>query len=111
MVHLIEAWQTLWQKKNKENPSTVSALMGCIEINGNKLGIHIQDGTIPDVGINGIQVTDLLEYVNEVYISLNNAYPCKENAETIQYIQNALTSQYNRTKDRTARGVEGKYEK
>lgn len=79
-----------------------------IDIQANILLVPIQDGTIPKVGINGVQVTDLLKYVNEIYKSLNAVYPCKENANTIQFITNAIKEQHYRTVDREARGVEGK---
>ena len=78
-----------------------------ISLRDNYLHIAIQDGTIPSVGVNGIQVTDLLKYVKEVYISLNNAYPSIYNEGTIIAINQALASQESRTKDREKRGVEG----
>ncbi len=76
-------------------------------IKGNELSVTIQDGPIGEVGINGVQVTDLLEYVLEVYKSLNKAFPCRENSLTITHIEEALHWQDARTKDRLKRQVEG----
>lgn len=82
-----------------------------ISIEGNELKIKVQDGIIPEVGINGIQVTNILEYINELYKSLNSEYPCRENSLTITKIEEAIHWQEARTKDRIKRNVEGKNEK
>lgn len=79
-----------------------------IKVDGNKVEFTIQDGPIGDVGVNGIQVTDMLEFVKEVYKSLNSAFPCRENSITITKIEEAIHWQDARTKDRESRGVEGK---
>lgn len=96
MKHLIEARNEM----NKE-------VAGRIHVNGCQLTIEVQDGPIKEVGVNGIQVTDILLYLSEVYISLNNAFPCKENIATISSIKDALRFQAERTRDRERRGVEG----
>ncbi len=75
--------------------------------NGNGLVVAIQDGPIKDVGVNGIQVTELLELVKDIYVSMNRAYPCRENSITITKIEEAIHWQDARTKDRETRGVEG----
>jgi len=79
-----------------------------ISVDGNSVTITIQDGPIGDVGVNGIQVTDMLGFVKEVYVSLNKAFPCRENSLTITKIEEAIHWQDARTKDRESRGVEGK---
>ena len=104
MKHLVEAWEAQWQHKNKEGNIN---LMDFLSIDSNKLSINIQDGTINNAGINGMQVTDLLEYLKYLYISLNHAHPCVENINTIRHIEHALKEQHLRTVDREARGVEG----
>ncbi len=76
-------------------------------VDGNRVAIMIQDGPIGDVGVNGIQVTDMLNFVKEIYHSLNKAYPCRENSLTITKIEEAIHWQDARTKDRESRGVEG----
>jgi len=67
----------------------------------------IQSDPISEVGINGCQVTDMLEYVKCLFQSLNDAFPCRENALTITKIEEALHWQDARTKDRVNRDVEG----
>lgn len=74
------------------------------------LSVKLQDGPIGDVGINGIQLTELLDLVKEVYKELNAAFPCRENSLTITKIEEAIHWQDARTKDREARKVEGKNE-
>ncbi len=68
----------------------------------------IQSDPIGEVGVNGIQATDMLEYVKCLFESLNEAFPCRENALTITKIEEALHWQEARTKNRVKRGVEGK---
>ena len=78
-----------------------------VDVNDNKVCFTIQNQPIKEVGINGVQVTDMLEYCLEVYKSLNQAFPCRENAITITKIEEALHWQEARTKDRLKRQVEG----
>ena len=78
-----------------------------ISVEGNKLAIEIQDGVIPENGINGVQITDVLEYVKEVYESLNADFRCRENALTITKIEEGLHWQEARTQNRLKRKVEG----
>jgi len=78
-----------------------------IKIESNELQVKIQNGVISDNGVNGIQVTDLLRYINEVFKSLNNTFPCRENSLTITKIEEAIHWQDARTKDRLKRKVEG----
>lgn len=99
MEHLEKAKETLFSVHQPQ----------FIAIEGNKLTVFIQDGVIPEVGINGMQVTDLLAYINEIYKSLNSAFPCRENALTITKIEEALHWQEARTRDRLNRKVEGQH--
>jgi len=99
MIHLHNAYTEL----NED-------LKYLVSVEGNRLSANIQDGPIDSVGVNGIQVTDLLDYIKEVYKSLNSAYPCRENSLTITKIEEAIHWQDARTKDRESRGVEGKNE-
>lgn len=68
---------------------------------------QIQNGPIKENGVNGIQVTDMLGYVLEVYRALNRSFPCRENSLTITKLEEAIHWQDARTKDRIARSVEG----
>jgi len=68
---------------------------------------EIQSDPIGEVGINGCQAQDMLEYVKSLFESLNDAFPCRENALTITKIEEAIHWQEARTKDRLQRKVEG----
>ena len=70
----------------------------------------VQSDPIGEVGVNGVQATDMLGYVKCLFQSLNDAFPCKENEFTISSINRALYWQEQRTKNRLKRGVEGKNE-
>jgi hypothetical protein len=67
----------------------------------------IQSDPIGEVGVNGVQATDMLKYVKHLFESLNEAYSCSENAETLQHLKKAIHWQHLRTQDRKARQVEG----
>jgi len=70
----------------------------------------IQSDPVKEVGVNGCQAVDMLEYVKCLFESLNEAFPCRENALTITKIEEAIHWQEARTKNRILRGVEGKNE-
>lgn len=103
MKHLAYAKASLSRKRSQRdiNPAEF------ITIKDNVLTIPIQSGTIFEKGVNGIQITDVLAFTNEVFESLNKVCPCKENKNTIHFIQLALKEQHYRTVDRIARGVDG----
>jgi hypothetical protein len=67
----------------------------------------IQSDPIGEVGINGVQALDMLEYTKCLFQSLNDAFTCRENALTITKIEEAIHWQEARTKDRLRRAVEG----
>lgn len=68
----------------------------------------IQSDPIGEVGINGCQASDMLEYTKCLFESLNDAFPCRENSLTITKIEEAIHWQEARTKNRLSRKVEGK---
>ena len=103
MKHLKDALNSV--AENKLGDKKVSDFLS---VKGNKLTIEIQDGVISENGINGVQITDVLEYVKEVFESLNADFRCRENALTITKIEEALHWRDARTKDRLKRKVEGK---
>lgn len=105
MIHLTNALTPCYQSAKID---TAAGILDAIEVVDNVVMFTIQDGPIGDVGVNGIQVAEMLEYVKEVFKSLNTAYPCRENSLTITKIEEAIHWQYARTKDRESRGVEGK---
>jgi hypothetical protein len=67
----------------------------------------IQSDPISEVGVNGVQALDILKYSKCLFESLNEAFPCRENALTITKIEEAIHWQDARTKDRQRRSVEG----
>jgi arginine/lysine/ornithine decarboxylase len=77
------------------------------EIDGNKITVFLQNGPIKENGVNGIQVSDLLEYIKNIYVEFNKTFQCVENSVTIDHLNHALDAQDKRTKDREKRGVEG----
>ena len=68
----------------------------------------IQSDPISEVGVNGCQARDMLEYVKCLFESLNDVFPCRENSLTITKLDEALHQQDARTSDRKRRRVEGK---
>jgi len=82
-----------------------------IEVNGNKITFTLQDGTIPDAGVNGMQVSGMIVALGKIFESLDSDFPCDENKKTIKALQEAFYWQFMRTLDRKKRGVEGKYKK
>jgi hypothetical protein len=77
-----------------------------ITVDGNKVSFTVQDGPILEAGLNGVQVTDMLEYVRELFSYLNAELPCRENALTITHIDEALNWQRCRTINRQKGNVE-----
>ena len=67
----------------------------------------IQSDPIGEVGINGVQALDMLKYVKCLFESLNEAFPCVENENSIEKIEQAIEWQNIRTQDRLRRKVEG----
>jgi hypothetical protein len=67
----------------------------------------IQSDPIGEVGVNGCQALDMLKYTKCLFQSLNDAFPSSYNETTISSIENAITSQNERTADRIKRQVEG----
>ena len=102
MLHLQNALNVFSGRKIQDKNFT-----DFISVENNVLTVKIQDGVISENGVNGIQATDLLEYVNEVFKSLDSAFPCRENLLTITKIEEGLHWQEARTKDRIKRKVEG----
>ena len=74
------------------------------------VSFDIQSDPIGEVGVNGCQARDMLEYCLRLIQSFNAKFPCRENAITITRLEEALMWQDARTKDRERRKVEGKNE-
>jgi hypothetical protein len=106
MKHLNKAVSETLAQLNPE----LLAVPPYISVDAHILTMKIQSDPIGMVGINGIQASDMLIFVKELFKSLNAAFPCRENALTITKLEEAMHWQEARTKDRVIRAVEGKNE-
>jgi len=102
MRHVVKALQKL-------NSTDFITIQNAEDVKGVApvVSFTIQSDPVKEVGINGCQAIDMLEYVKCLFESLNEAFPCRENALTITKIEEAIHWQEARTKDRLKRGVEG----
>lgn len=110
-----EVWDKIEKKMHAENALSRMQKQDFIKVGRDEDGrahvsFVIQSAPVSEVGVNGCQAVDMLEYVKKLFVSLNGAFPCRENSHTIVKIEEALHWQDARTKDREARGVEGKNE-
>lgn len=90
-----------FDKMRLEYPINITDRMNCISF-------KIQDGPVKENGLNGCQLTTLIATAKIMLEKLNEKFPCVENDGTIAALDSALHYQKARTKDREARGVEGK---
>jgi len=107
MRHVEKAFEKL-----KETHPEVIDFIGLENIADEKgvapiVSFKVQSDPIGEVGVNGLQAVDILNYTKCLFQSLNEAFPCRENALTITKIEEALHWQYARTADRNRRNVEG----
>ena len=86
-----------------ENLEEVEGVEGVAPI----ISFTIQSDPISMVGVNGCQARDMLEYVKNLFVSLNSAVPNRETSITITKLEEALHWQDARTADREKRNVEG----
>lgn len=109
MRHVEKAYEKYCESKFPEVPTTFISIDNCEDVKGVApiVKFAIQSDPISEVGVNGCQVNDMLEYCKCLFESLNDVFPCRENALTITKIEEALHWQYARTKDRLNRQVEG----
>jgi hypothetical protein len=98
-INGVELKEVIWNQP-KEN---------YIEVNHtcNAITFKIQDGPIKEVGKNGCQVTDMIAVAKHIMEKLNDKFPCRDNAQTITKLDEALMWQKKRTDDRILREVEG----
>lgn len=70
--------------------------------------IHFQDGPVKEKGINGVANEDLIVMVMHRLNQFQDSdYACKENADAINHLQDALDSLRARTNKRAQRGIVG----
>lgn len=108
--HVVKAWEAM---PSREEQGKEIKFFIEIENSAEEKGVApvvkftVQSDPISEVGVNGCQASDILEYVKCLFESLNQAFPCRENDLTITKIEEALHWQEARTKNRIKRGVEG----
>lgn len=112
--HILKAWNKMSLPKTEgtKGGKFSITLENAFDTTDNKdqaaiVKFEIQSAPIGEIGINGCQAVDMLEYVKCLFQSLNDAFPCRENALTITKIEEAIHWQDARTKDRESRKVEG----
>ena len=66
-----------------------------------------QGGPIKEVGVNGCQIDDIIEFAKDVITVFNQRFPCRENSMIITKLDEALLWSMKRKADRDKRGVEG----
>lgn len=78
----------------------------------NRIDILFQNGSIADAGVNGLTQEVLLAILIDRLAAFSNGpYPSEDTAKAYDHCVAALYYLQQRTKDRIARGVEGKYVK
>jgi hypothetical protein len=79
--------------------------------NLNACVILLQNGVIPEVGLNGVTAEDLLKVVEEIYLGFQEGkFACQENEEVLQHVRAAQGALQKRLGRRAAEGTEGTYE-
>ena len=78
--------------------SNISDVRGVCPI----VSFTIQSDPIKEVGVNGLQATDMLRCIKALFISLDAISPCMENKNTIHVIDIALAWQQARITNREA---------
>lgn len=74
----------------------------------NFINVKWQDGNVPDNGVNGATVEQVIEVARARIAELNGNFPSRENSLAITKLEEATHWLEARTKERIARGVEGK---
>jgi len=67
----------------------------------------LQDGPIKEVGLNGVQIDDMIEFAKATIEGFNAKFPCRENSVIITKLDEALLWSMKRKLDREKRSVEG----
>lgn len=72
-----------------------------------ELKVKLQLNPIKEVGLNGVQIDDVIIFVREFITKRNNEFPCRENSIVITKLEEAEMWLERRKRDRVERGVEG----
>lgn len=78
-----------------------------VHINDESVTFIGQGGPIKEVGINGCQIDDIIEFAKDVLMVFNQRVPCRETSMMITKLDEALLWSMKRKMDREKRGVEG----
>jgi hypothetical protein len=82
------------------------------ESHGDRLRVQFQNGPIQEAGVNGISNEALLAIIEDRLLDFQSGeYACRENAVALTKLQECMMWLQKRTRDRTARGVEGTNQK
>ena len=74
---------------------------------GNMVTFQVQDGPIKQVGVNGCQIDDVIQWVRDFIEKAESRVPHIQNRGALKGLKNALYCLNLRTRDRIIRGVEG----
>lgn len=102
MFHSKKALEKLKMKSDLEISKFVQ-----IDDKSNSITFIIQNGNIPDNGINGIQVYELILFCYLLLNSLNEKVRSSFNMRALECLSHALAYLDARKLDREERGVEG----
>lgn len=76
-------------------------------VNLSKIDIKLQSAPVSEVGIDGLQIDDVIVVIKDILQSFQNAYPCAETSNAILHLRNAKDQCDLRRENRIKRGVEG----
>lgn len=79
---------------------------------GQRLSLHLlfQNGTIPEVGVNGVTLEAVLAACGHRLEGFQSGkFACDDNQEALDHINAAIAALQRRTRNRIARGVEGSH--
>lgn len=82
-----------------------------IIINDGSVTFIGQGGPIKEVGVNGCQIDDIIEFAKDVLTVFNQRVPCRETSMMITKLDEALLWSLKRKIDREKRNVEGTSQK
>jgi hypothetical protein len=76
-----------------------------------RLPVIFQNGTLPEVGVNGVTEQALLAIlIDRLQGFQKGPFACRESALALTKLEEAMHWMHARTRERTERGVEGKHE-
>jgi len=101
-AHVVEFERELDKARTSDEAAALTPI-------ANLCSIHFQNGTIPEVGVNGVTIETLLAICEDRLAGFQaGPYPCRENALALTAIQEAINWLWRRTLDREKAGTEGR---